>query len=89
MEAMVPLASLLDQADKKDFTLKEAIPMIQSAIVLLGDAVQHQSSLSRTELMKASQSSAAVLDEGLRFQKCPTIFVWGRTLVKRPRPSWK
>ena len=52
MEAMVPLVSLLDQSNREDFTLKEAIPMIRSAIVLLGDAVQHQSSLRRTELMK-------------------------------------
>jgi len=52
MEVLVPLVLLLDQADREDFTLKEAIPMIQSAIMLLGDAVQHQSSLRRTELMK-------------------------------------
>ena len=52
MEAMVPLVSLLDQADREDFTIREAIPMIQSALVLLGDAVHHQSSLRRTELMK-------------------------------------
>ena len=48
MEAMVPLVSFLDQVDWEDITLKEAVPMIQSAIVLLGDAVQHQSSLRRT-----------------------------------------
>jgi len=36
MEAMVPLVSLLDQTDRENFTLKEAIPMIKSAIVLLG-----------------------------------------------------
>ena len=42
MEAMVQLILLLDQADREDFTLKEAIPM------LLTDAVQHQSSQRRT-----------------------------------------
>jgi len=49
MKVMVLLVSLRDQADREDFTLKEAIPMI---IMLLGDAVQHQSSLRRTELLK-------------------------------------
>jgi len=38
MKAMVLLVPLLDQADSEDFTLKEAIPMIQSAIVLLSSA---------------------------------------------------
>jgi len=53
MEAMAPLVSLLEQAGaSEEFTLKEAIPMIQSALVLLGDAVQNQSSLRRKELMK-------------------------------------
>ena len=52
MEAMFPLVSCLEQADGEEFTLKEAIPMIQSAIVLLGDAAQHQSSLRRKESMK-------------------------------------
>ena len=51
MEAMIPLVSCLEQAGDDEFTLKEAIPMIQSALVLLGDAAQHQSSLRRKEVM--------------------------------------
>ena len=62
MEAMLPLVSCLEQADSKEFTLKEAIPMIQSAIVLVGDAAQHQSSLKRKE---SNEPTASDIDEGL------------------------
>ena len=75
MEVMVPLGSLLDQADRKDFTLKEAIPMIQSAIVFLGDAVQHQSSLSMTELMKHLNSQLQSLMKDSDFKSAqPFLF---------------
>jgi len=88
MEVMVPLVSLLDQADREDFTLKEAISMIQSAIVLLGDAVQHQSSLRRTELIKHLNPQLQSLMKDLDF-KGAQPFCLVKTLVKRPRPSWK
>jgi len=38
MEAMAPLAALLESTDDENFTIKEAIPMVQSAVRLLEDA---------------------------------------------------
>ena len=38
MEAVAPLAALLENTDDDNFTIKEAISMVQSAIQLLGDA---------------------------------------------------
>ena len=47
MEAVAPLAALLEHTDDENFTIREAIPMLQSAIRLLGDATQHQSTMRR------------------------------------------
>ena len=52
MEAVAPLAALLENTDDDKFTIKEAIPMVQSAIRLLGDATQHQSSMRRKAIMQ-------------------------------------
>ena len=52
MEAMAPLAALLESTDDENFTIKEAIPMVQSAVRLLGDATQHHSSLRRKAIMQ-------------------------------------
>jgi len=52
MEAIAPLAALLEKTDDENFTIKEAIPMVQSAIWLLGDAMQHHSSLRRKAIMQ-------------------------------------
>ena len=51
MEALAPLAACLEKASDDQFTIREAIPMIQSAIMLLGDAAQHHSSLQRKAIM--------------------------------------
>ena len=52
MEAVAPLAALLEQTDDENFTIREAIPMVQSAIRLLGDATQHQSAMRRKVIMQ-------------------------------------
>ena len=52
MEAIAPLAALLENTAEETFTIKEAIPMVQSAIQLLGDAAQHHSSLRRKAIMQ-------------------------------------
>jgi len=52
MEAIAPLAAVLESTDDEKFTIREAIPMVQTAIRLLGDAVQHQSSLRRKAIMQ-------------------------------------
>ena len=43
MEAAIPLAACLEKAHEGDFSAAEAIPMIQAALMLMGDASQHQS----------------------------------------------
>ena len=52
MEAIVPLAALLESTDDENFTIKEATPMVQAGIQLLGDATQHHSSLRRKAIME-------------------------------------
>jgi len=52
MEAIALLAACMEKAGDPQFTIREAIPMIQSAIMLLGDAAQHHSSLQRKAVMK-------------------------------------
>ena len=48
MEAMAPLAA----TDDDNFTIKEAISMVHSAVRLLGDATQYHSSLRRKAIMQ-------------------------------------
>ena len=59
LETVAPLAALLEQTDDENFTIREAIPMVQSAIPmvqsairLLGDATQHQSAMRRKAIMQ-------------------------------------
>ena len=52
MEAVAPLTALLENTEDELFTIKEAIPMVQAAIQLLGDAAQHHSSLRRKAIMQ-------------------------------------
>ena len=47
MEAVASLAALLEHTDDENFTIREAIPMLQSAILLLGDATRHQLAMRR------------------------------------------
>ena len=42
MEAAIPLAACLEKAHEGDFSVAEAIPMIQAALMLMGDTFQHQ-----------------------------------------------
>ena len=42
IEAAIPLAACLEKAHKGDFSVAEAIPMIQAALMLMGDTFQHQ-----------------------------------------------
>ena len=52
VEAAIPLAECLEKAHEGDFSVAEAIPMIQAALMLMGDASQHQSSIRRKMLMQ-------------------------------------
>lgn len=52
IEVTIPLAACLEKAHKGDFSATEAILMIQAALILMGDASQHQSSIRRKMLMQ-------------------------------------
>ena len=52
IEAAIPLATCLEKAHEGDLSAAEAVPMIQAALMLMGDASQHQSSLRRKMLMQ-------------------------------------
>ena len=52
MEGVALLAALLKHTDDENFTIREVIPMVQSAIRLLGDATQHQSAMRRKAIMQ-------------------------------------
>ena len=52
IETAIPLAACLEKAHKGSLTVVEAIPMMQSALMLMGDTSQHQSSLRRKTLLQ-------------------------------------
>ena len=52
LDAAVPLTACLEKAHGGELTVADTIPMIQSAIMLIGDASQHQSTLRRKLLMQ-------------------------------------
>ena len=52
MEAATPLVSLLDIAHKDKLDPKTAVTMVQSALLLMGDASQHQSASCREAILK-------------------------------------
>jgi len=52
MEAIAPLKALLESTGDENFTIKEAITMVQSAIRLLEDAAQHHSAIRRKAIMQ-------------------------------------
>jgi len=56
MEAVAPLAALLENTDDENFIIREAIPMEQLAIRLQGDATQHQSAMRRKAIMQQINS---------------------------------
>ena len=52
LEAATILAALLKKTDDSSFSITDAIPMIQSALMLMGDASQYQASLRRKILLE-------------------------------------
>ena len=68
MEAMAPLAALLESTDDENFTIKEAILMVQSAVRLLGDATQHHSSLRRKAIMQHLNPQLQTLMKDIDFK---------------------
>ena len=51
LEAAGPLVACLERAHKGNLSLKEAIPMLQSSLMLMGDALQHQSARQRKDIL--------------------------------------
>ena len=52
VEVTAPLSALQESTRDESFSIKEAIPIMQSPIWLLGDAAQHYSALRRKAIMK-------------------------------------
>ena len=76
MEAVTPLAALLESTGDETFTIKEAISMVQSAIRLLGDATQHHSSLRRKAIMQHLNPQLQTLMKDVDFKGSqPLLFV--------------
>ena len=51
LEAAGPLVACLEKAHAGTLTLPEAIPMLQSSLMLMGDASQHHSSMRRKDIL--------------------------------------
>ena len=51
LEAAGPLVAYLEKVHAGTFSLQEAIPMLQSSLMLMGDASQHQSSMRRKDIL--------------------------------------
>ena len=52
LEAAGPISACLEKANEGTLTLPEVIPMLQTSLVLMGDASQHQSSMRRQALLQ-------------------------------------
>ena len=52
LEAVGPLAAILERAGEDNLTLSEVIPMVQASLMLMGDASHHQSSQRRQHLLQ-------------------------------------
>ena len=52
LEAAGPISACLERANEGTLTLPEVIPMLQTSLVLMGDASQHQSSMRRQVLLQ-------------------------------------
>ena len=75
MEAIAPLAALLKNTGDEAFSLKDAIPMVQSAIMLLGDAAQHHTSLRRKAILQYLNPQLQALMKDADFkQSQPFLF---------------
>ena len=61
LEAMAPLVSLLETAHKDRLDPKTAVTMVQSALLLMGDALQHQSAKHREVILKQLNPQIAEL----------------------------
>ena len=81
MEADAPLAALLENTEDDNFTIREAIPMVQSAIRLLGDATQLQEESDYTALTVNLQLQTLIKDVDFKGR------ILGRTPLHR-KSSW-
>ena len=52
LEAARPLTACLEKAHAGTLTLQETMPMLQNALMLMGDASQHQSSFRRKKVLE-------------------------------------
>ena len=84
MEAIAPLAALLENTDDENFTIKEAISMVQSAIRLLGDAMQHHSYLRRKAIMQHLDPQLQTLMKDADFKGSQPL-LFGRHLGEKAK----
>ena len=88
MEAVTPLAALLESTGEETFTIKEAIPMVQSAIRLLGDATRHHSSLRRKAIMQQLNPQLQTLMKDVDFKGSQPL-LFGEDFGERLRQGLK
>ena len=73
LEATTPLAALLEKTDNSSFSITDAIPMIQSALMLMGDASQYQASLRTKTLLQHLNPELKSLMSDKDFSKAHTL----------------
>ena len=88
MEAVAPLAAFLESTDDENFTIKEAIPMVQSAIKLLGDATQHHSAIRRKAIMQHLNPQLQTLMKDKDFKGAQPL-LFREHLGRRLRQGWR
>ena len=75
LEAAVPLVSLLETAHEGKLDPKTAVTMVQSALLLMGDASQHQSASRRETILKQLNPQIADLMKEKDYTKAlPFLF---------------
>ena len=88
IEAAIPLAACLEKAHKGDFSVAEVIPMIQAALMLMGDASQHQSSIRRKMLMQHFNPQIKGLMDDSDFGKAQA-FLFGEDFGEKAKARLK
>ena len=52
LDAAGPMTACLEKAHERTLTITEAIPMLQSTLLLMGDVSQHQAFLRRKQILQ-------------------------------------
>ena len=77
LDAVGPVTACLEKAHEGKLTIPEAIPMLHSALLLMGSASQHHAFLKKKNKYYKSKPVIKEPDDRKQFCRYPTLLVWG------------